>query len=188
MHLSTWVQDFAPRDGIGILLHWNSILQPLVKIPLSRQPLELMNRESRILLHTGSSTDLFFHQELMAGMQRYGGWVWSGDVWAHWETLAAQVPVGLNFSLSGSPFWGTDIGGFFPTKELTGELYVRWFQFGAFCPLFRSHGRAWHLRLPWGWSTGELGPAELDNFRITVNLHFTMMMEKHWITPKIFFV
>jgi len=105
------------------------------------------------------------HRTGYAGMQRYGGWVWSGDVWAHWQTLAAQVPVGLNFSLSGSPFWGTNIGGFFPTKELTGELYVRWFQFGAFCPLFRSHGRAWHLRLPWGWSTGKTGPAELDNFR-----------------------
>ena len=104
------------------------------------------------------------HRTGYAGMQRYGGWVWSGDVWAWWQTLAAQVPVGLNFSLSGSPFWGTDIGGFFPTKELTGELYLRWFQFGTFCPLFRSHGRAWHLRLPWGWSTGKMGPAELDNF------------------------
>jgi alpha-glucosidase/alpha-D-xyloside xylohydrolase len=40
-------------------------------------------------------------------------------------------------------------------------LHVRWFQFGAFCPLFRAHGRTWHLRLPWGWNTGELGPNEL---------------------------
>ena len=39
-----------------------------------------------------------------------------------------------------------------PTAQFTGELYVRWFQFGAFCPLFRSHGRTWHLRLPWGWN------------------------------------
>ena len=45
--------------------------------------------------------------------------------------------------------------------EYTGELHVRWFQFGAFCPLFRAHGRTWHLRLPWGWNTGELGPTEL---------------------------
>jgi alpha-glucosidase/alpha-D-xyloside xylohydrolase len=41
-----------------------------------------------------------------------------------------------------------------PTAEFTGELYVRWFQFGAFCPLFRSHGRVWTLRLPWGWNQG----------------------------------
>ena len=69
-----------------------------------------------------------------------------------------QVPIGQNHSLSLSPYWGTDIGGFYPTRELTGELYVRWFQFGTFCPSYRAHGRTWHLRLPWGWNTGELGP------------------------------
>jgi alpha-glucosidase (family GH31 glycosyl hydrolase) len=95
-----------------------------------------------------------------AGVQRYGGWIWSGDIDSRWKTLAAQVPVGLNHSLSISPFWGTDVGGFYPTRELTGELYVRWFQFGAFCPSFRAHGRTWHLRLPWGWNTGEFGPRE----------------------------
>ena len=65
---------------------------------------------------------------------------------------------GVNYSLSLTPFWGTDIGGFVPTREFTGELYVRWFQFAAFNPLFRSHGRTWKLRLPWGWNTGEFGP------------------------------
>ncbi len=69
-------------------------------------------------------------------------------------------PWALNFSLSLTPFWGSDIGGFVPTRELTGELYTRWFQFAAFNPLFRSHGRTWHLRLPWGWNTGETGPVE----------------------------
>ena len=49
-------------------------------------------------------------------------------------------------------------------KEYTGELHVRWFQFGAFCPLFRAHGRTWHLRLPWGWNTGELGVSEVANY------------------------
>jgi len=93
-------------------------------------------------------------------VQRYGGWIWSGDVDSKWETLAAQVSVGQNHSLSLTPFWGSDTGGFYPTRELTGELYVRWFQFSAFCPSFRSHGRTWHLRLPWGWNTGELGPVE----------------------------
>jgi len=102
------------------------------------------------------------HRTGYAGIQRYGGWVWSGDVFSLWETLAAHVPIGLNFSLSVSPFWGTDIGGFTPTRELTGELYVRWFQFMSFCPLFRSHGRVWHTRLPWGWNTGELGPFEIN--------------------------
>jgi alpha-glucosidase (family GH31 glycosyl hydrolase) len=100
------------------------------------------------------------HRNGFAGTARYGGWIWSGDTMSRWATLAAHVPVGLNHSLSLTPFWGSDIGGFVATRELTGELYTRWFQFAAFNPLFRSHGRTWHLRLPWGWNTGEYGPIE----------------------------
>jgi alpha-glucosidase/alpha-D-xyloside xylohydrolase len=100
------------------------------------------------------------HRTGTPGIARYGGWIWSGDIDSTWATLAAQVPVGLGASLSVSPFWGTDIGGFFPKQEFTGELFVRWFQFAAFTPSFRSHGRTWHLHLPWGWNTGEPGPVE----------------------------
>jgi len=102
------------------------------------------------------------HRTGYAGMQRYGGWLWSGDVNSTWDTLRTHVAVGINTSLSGVPHWGTDIGGFYSTKELTGELFVRWFQFGAFSPLFRSHGRPSQTRLPWGWNTGELGEPEMD--------------------------
>jgi alpha-glucosidase (family GH31 glycosyl hydrolase) len=96
------------------------------------------------------------------GMAQFGGWIWSGDVTSSWNTLTAQVEVGINSSLSLSPFWGTDIGGFNPSpdREFTGELYARWFEFAAFCPSFRSHGRTWHLHTPWGWNTGEPGPVE----------------------------
>src|SRR5215472_17436893 len=93
------------------------------------------------------------HRNGYAGMQRYGAFLWSGDVYSTWETLRTHVAVAINTGLSGVPYWGTDIGGFVPTHEYTGELHVRWFQFGAFCPLFRAHGRTWHLRLPWGWNT-----------------------------------
>src|SRR5437879_11993016 len=77
-------------------------------------------------------------------MQRYAAFLWSGDVYSTWETLKTHVAVAINTGLTGIPYWGTDIGGFVPTKEYTGELHVRWFQFGAFCPLFRAHeiGRA----------------------------------------------
>lgn len=105
------------------------------------------------------------HRNGYAGMARYGAFLWSGDNWSRWETLRTHVPIGINTGLSGIPYWGTDIGGFVPTTELTGELYVRWFQFGAFCPSFRAHGRTWHLRLPWGWNTGQLGHDEVRRDR-----------------------
>jgi len=104
------------------------------------------------------------HRNGQAGMQRYAAFLWSGDVYSTWETLKTHVSVAINTGLTGIPFWGTDIGGFVPTREYTGELHVRWFQFGAFCPLFRAHGRTWHLRLPWGWNTGELGVSEVANY------------------------
>ncbi|MGH9309895.1 MAG: TIM-barrel domain-containing protein [Vicinamibacterales bacterium] len=104
------------------------------------------------------------HRNGYAGMQRYGAFLWSGDVYSTWETLKTHVPVAINTGLSGIPFWGTDIGGFVPTPEYTGELHVRWFQFGTFTPSFRAHGRTWHLRLPWGWNTGTLGPDELRGY------------------------
>jgi alpha-glucosidase (family GH31 glycosyl hydrolase) len=104
------------------------------------------------------------HRNGYAGMQRYGSFLWSGDVYSTWETLKVHIPIAINTGLTGIPYWGTDIGGFVPTKEFTAELYLRWFQFGAFCPLFRSHGRAWKLRLPWGWNTGDPGPIEINNY------------------------
>ncbi|MBV9034362.1 MAG: glycoside hydrolase family 31 protein, partial [Acidobacteriaceae bacterium] len=99
-----------------------------------------------------------------AGMQRYAAFLWSGDVESRWETLKTHVPVGINSGLSGIPYWGTDIGGFIPTQEYTGELFVRWFQFAAFNPLFRSHGRDWRLHLPWGWTLGEIGYPETPSY------------------------
>ena len=106
------------------------------------------------------------HRNASAGIQRYGGFIWSGDVQSRWETLATHVGVAINSGLSGLPYWGTDIGGFVPTTEYTGELHARWFQFGAFCPSFRAHGRNWHLKLPWGWDGGDGGPPETNNFKV----------------------
>jgi len=104
------------------------------------------------------------HRNGYAGMQRFASFLWSGDIQSRWETLETHIPIAVNTGLSGIPYWGTDIGGFIPTEEFTGELYVRWFQFGAFCPLFRSHGRNWKLRLPWGWNLGTIGFPEVPNY------------------------
>lgn len=81
------------------------------------------------------------HRNGHLGIAQWGGWVWSGDTNATWKTLEGQIAVGINHSLSLSPYWGSDTGGFYTTSELTGELYARWFQFSAFTPSFRSHGR-----------------------------------------------
>lgn len=100
------------------------------------------------------------HRNAYPGIAKWGGWVWSGDTEAAWKSLEAQIAVGLNYSMSIGPFWGSDIGGFFPNEELTGELYARWYQFGAFCPSFRSHGRTWETRLPWAWGLDDFGVLE----------------------------
>lgn len=86
-----------------------------------------------------------------AGQQRYGATTWSGDVVSRWSDFADQIASGVNFSLSGIPYWTMDIGGFSverryynrtgETEKEWRELNTRWFQFGAFCPIFRSHGQ-----------------------------------------------
>ncbi|MDF2511529.1 MAG: glycoside hydrolase family 31 [Herbinix sp.] len=90
------------------------------------------------------------------GQQRYGAILWSGDIAASWDTLKKQIVAGLNFCASGIPYWTLDIGAFFVKKGVQwfwngeyekgyedpayGELFTRWFQFGCFLPIFRSHG------------------------------------------------
>lgn len=86
-----------------------------------------------------------------AGSQRYAAAIWSGDIGSTWHDMKMQIAAGINFSLSGLPYWTMDIGGFVvPEKfekqdaghlEEWRELNARWYQFGAFVPLFRSHGQ-----------------------------------------------
>ena len=102
-----------------------------------------------------------------AGQQRYSTASWSGDIGTRWEDMKAQISAGLNFSISGIPFWGQDIGGFSVENryaaaqriyDRTGkvnddlkewrELQVRWHEWGVFCPLYRAHGQ-WPNREPW---------------------------------------
>lgn len=78
-----------------------------------------------------------------AGSQRFGALVWSGDIASSWSSLRNQLAAGLNMGLAGLPWWTTDIGGFHggdPNDEAFRELFVRWFQWGAFCPVMRLHG------------------------------------------------
>ena len=111
---------FPFAHNLGVQEHWKQI-----------------NPEKRVFLLTRSA---------FLGQQRVGATVWSGDVYTTWWALRHQVPAGLNFALSGLPYWTTDIGGYhqpYPglaNKPEYQELYARWFQYGAFCPIFRTHG------------------------------------------------
>lgn len=78
-----------------------------------------------------------------AGQAKYGAAVWSGDIAPTWEALTTQVTAGQSIAISGIPWWTSDIGGFHggdPEDEAYRELFIRWFEFGTFCPLFRLHG------------------------------------------------
>ena len=102
-----------------------------------------------------------------AGLQRYSTASWSGDIGTRWEEMKAQISAGLNYSISGVPYWGQDIGGFTVENRYTWamnlynqtgkinddmkewmEMQVRWHQWGVFCPLYRAHGQ-FPYREPW---------------------------------------
>lgn len=110
------------------------------------------------LMHTGNvyrhwreTTDkkrvFLLTRSAFAGQQRNAAAIWSGDVYSTFQAFSRQVPAGLNFALSGMPYWTTDIAGY--GWNASGrdtrdpgyqELYTRWFEFGSFCPIFRTHG------------------------------------------------
>jgi alpha-D-xyloside xylohydrolase len=117
------------------------------------------------MLAAGEREVVLLTRSAWAGSQRYGAAVWSGDIPATFDSLRRQVRAGLNIALSGIPWWTTDIGGFHggdPTDPAFRELIVRWFQYGAFCPLFRLHGD----RLPRSPTTAEMtgGDNEIWSF------------------------
>ena len=124
-----------------------------------------------------------------AGQHRYGTITWSGDITAKWETLKKQIPEGLNFCVTGEPYWTTDIGGFFTKKnpnlwfwngDFDGgctdlgyrELYVRWFQYAAFLPLFRSHGTDTPREV---WRFGEPGTIFYDTLLRFLKLRYRLI-------------
>ncbi len=89
------------------------------------------------------------------GQQRYGAGIWSGDVAGTWDSLRRQIPAGLNFCLTGQPYWTTDCGGFYHPKGQYqsadyNELLTRWYQFSTFCPILRIHGNGTETEI-WKW-------------------------------------
>ena len=119
-----------------------------------------------------------------AGQQRYGSNMWSGDVASSWDMLRKQIPAGLNFTLTGNPNFNTDIGGFFSgSYNILGpasgaknpqfqELYVRWMQYGMFCPVFRSHGADTPREI---YQFGQKGEPIYDAIEKTINLRYSLL-------------
>jgi len=112
-----------------------------------------------------------------AGQQRNAAAAWSGDIEGEWGVLRNQISAGLNFSMAGLPYWTTDIGAFFVRyadgckNDEYRELYTRWFQFGAFCPIFRSHGthtprEIWRFGNPGDWAYDSLVTADNLRYRL----------------------
>ena len=101
-----------------------------------------------------------------AGSQKYGALVWSGDIHSSFESLRNQFAAGLNMGMAGIPWWTTDIGGFHggdPSDPAFREVLVRWFQYGAFCPVMRLHGDRMPHQKPLGTERGGRCPSGGDN-------------------------
>ena len=133
------------------------------------------DRGKRIFIMTRSS---------FAGQQHYGSNMWSGDVNSSWDMLRKQVPAGLSFTLTGNPNFNTDIGGFFcgsyntrgsgsaPKNPQFQELYVRWMQYGLFCPVFRSHGADAPREI---WQFGQKGEPVYDAIEKQIRLRYRLI-------------
>lgn len=101
-----------------------------------------------------------------AGSQKYGALVWSGDIHSSFESLKNQFAAGLNMGIAGIPWWTTDIGGFFGADiedPEFHEVFIRWFQYGAFCPVMRLHGNRWPFKPQYGTTGGAACVSGADN-------------------------
>ena len=119
-----------------------------------------------------------------AGQQHYGSGMWSGDVASSWDMLRKQVPAGLSYSLTGCPNFNTDIGGFFcgsyntkgagtaPQNPQYQELFIRWMQYGLFCPVFRSHGADAPREI---WQFGKKGDTVYDIIESQIRLRYQLI-------------
>jgi len=146
-------EEYWPHVGDAVLrykqLHIGSGLEYTNIFPFEhtlgvQEHWKQANPDKRVFLLTRSA---------FMGQQRVGATVWSGDVYSTWWALRHQVAAGLNFALSGYPYWTTDIGGYHQpfngaaNQPAYQELYARWFEYGVFCPVFRTHGHRDHNEL-----------------------------------------
>ena len=164
----------SPSAGIGAQGTWRSMRNafPLATVSGVYDHQRLIDQDRRVFIMTRSA---------FAGQQRYGSGLWSGDVTSSWDVLRKQIPLCLNYTMTGCPNINTDIGGFFcgryggqsaPRNPNYQELYVRWLQFGLFCPVFRSHGADVPREI---YQFGKRGEPVFDAIEASIRLRYRLL-------------
>lgn len=168
-HMNPKEEDFNNKTFLGSFRRVRNAF-PLLHVGGVATHQKESTKEKRVFILTRSA---------FAGQQRYAANSWSGDVSADWNMLQKQISAGLNFSLTGIPYWNSDIGGFFLGNFPSGfenkayhELYVRWMQFGAFCPMMRSHGTDSPREL---WYYGNKGDWTYDALKKAIDLRYSLL-------------
>jgi alpha-D-xyloside xylohydrolase len=168
-HMQFKPSDFDNKTYLGSFRKVRNAF-PLMTVGGVYQHQRSVTSDKRVFILTRSA---------FAGQQRYGANTWSGDVVSSWDALRNQISAGLNFSLCGIPYWNSDIGGFFLwnfKRKLDDpdyrELYARWIQFGAFCPMMRSHGTDAPREI---YQFGKKGDAVYDVIEKHINLRYQLL-------------
>jgi alpha-D-xyloside xylohydrolase len=178
---STDPDFFSPQDshydhsaGDGTWRRYRNAF-PLASVSGVYDNLRKNSETKRVFIMTRSA---------FAGQQRYGSGLWSGDVASSWDMLRKQLPLGLNYTMTGCPNFNTDIGGFFcnayntkgggsaPQNKQYQELYVRWMQYALFCPVFRSHGADAPREI---YRFGSKGDAAYDAIEKCIRLRYQLL-------------
>jgi alpha-D-xyloside xylohydrolase len=168
-HLEFKDSDFNNKTYLGSFRKVRNAF-PLMSVSGLYQHQRSVSSNKRVFILTRSA---------FAGQQHYGANTWSGDVVSSWHALREQISAGLNFSLSDIPYWNSDIGGFFLwnfKNKLNDpdyrELYVRWIEFGAFCPMMRSHGTDAPREI---YQFGQRGNRYFDAIEKSINLRYLLL-------------
>lgn len=173
-HLDFKDSDLDVETGVGSFRKVRNAFPLLSVSGVVENQLKVSDRRPMILTRSA-----------WAGQQRTGANTWSGDVQSTWDDFRHQIPAGLGFALTGNPNFNSDCGGFFPSgynkpgvtqtcsqNPLFQELYVRWLQYGLFCPMMRSHGESSRREI---WEFGEQGTPVYDAIEKTIRLRYKLM-------------
>lgn len=142
--LDGWFLDGPEPDHVSSFLPVNTFAGPAVTVRNLYPLLHVENFYNNLLELYPNTRPYILTRCAWASQQRTGAAIWSGDIPTTFDELQKQITAGLNFVATGIPYWTTDIGGYSggdPGEEEYRELFMRWFEYGTFCPVFRSHGR-----------------------------------------------